>query len=201
MKGSMYAEKFTEDKGPLKISRRFGFEKIGVDEIEGLKSVLLKVMTPLTEHLKQSIYWNDLKPDWSEYKGRDGFIPHSDNHGGPELTIIIPKCESYEFGFLEFGECDECAGETQCGYNGQECSSESEGHCDAKLRFWLKFEGLNDQNEMEFWLYCGGGNGDAPYFRTKYESDIFETSFSAKTLKQVETRGVKAIKALIKVIK
>lgn len=176
----------------LKIKKNlYSFEKIGVDEIEGLKPLLKSLMKPLQEHLKQDIYWDDLKLDESEYKGRDGFIPHSDNHGGIELTVIIPYCEQYDFGYLEFGEMDP---------EYDEESQEADGHLDAKLRVWLKFEGI-EEGKMNFWLYAGGGNGDAPYFRTKYETDIFETSFTAKTLTELKTNGKKAIQKLIKKLK
>jgi hypothetical protein len=174
--------------------------KIGMNEVVGLRDVLLKAMQPVQEHIKSKVYWNDCELTEAEYIGRDGFIPHSDNLGGIQLHLVIPSVERYEFDFLSFGECDEC-GETQCGYEGQECASESEGHLDASLRVWLKFEELDSDGTMKFWLYCGGGNRDAPYFRTKYEADIFECSFEAKTLKQVEIRAAKAVKQLLARIK
>lgn len=182
----------------LVINKKYSFEKTGIKEIQGLEAVMRKVMTPVLTEIKDRIYWNDdLALEDTEYKSRDGFIPYSHNCGGIEISLIIPKCESYEFDFLEYGECDECNGETQCGYNGQECAAESEGHLDAKLRVWFKFEGL-ENGEMSFYLYLGGGNGDAPYFRTKHEATIFETQFTAKTLKQVETKGTAAVKKLLK---
>lgn len=175
--------------------------KIGINEIEGLKDAMTQVLKPIQDHIDSEVYWGPYKFEESEYKSRDGFIPYSSNYGGLELTVYIPKCESYDFPYVEFGECDECNGETQCGYHGQECASEGEGHLDAKLRIWLKFEGYNEETgELSFYLYVGGGNGDAPYFRSKYETDIFEAEFSAKSIKGISRAASKHVKALLKVI-
>lgn len=157
--------------------------KIGINEIEGLKDAMTSALVPIQKYLKDHVYWNECEIEETEYLSRDGFIPYSSNCGGVEICLVIPSCEQYDFDFLEFGECDECeAGDgKQCGYEGMECASESEGHLDAKLRIWLKFEGLEDET-MRFYLYCGGGNGDAPYFRTKYEATIFESEFTAQSI-------------------
>ncbi len=192
----------------LKINKQYDFEKTGINEVEGLKEVLLKSMAPMLAFVKDKTYWNDdLELSESEYKSRDGFIPYRENCGGIELTCIIPKCEEYDWSFLEFGECDQCGTPDlgldrhglpkQCGYNGDSCGCESDGHLDAKFRVWLKFEGLDD-GVMSFYLYCGGGNGDAPYFRVKAETTVFEESFQGKTLKQVQAQAVKAVKKLLK---
>lgn len=186
-------------KTSLKIVKEYSFSKVGIDEIDGLKEVMIALMQPVKEWVKESIYWNDCDLDESEYKSRDGFIPYSHNFGGIELTVIIPSVERDTFSFLEYGECDECkpGDNNQCGYNGQECASESEGHLDAKLRIWLKFEGL-ENGVMSFYLYLGGGNGDAPYFRTKGEATVFELSFTAKSLAGLKRTGAAAIKKMFK---
>jgi hypothetical protein len=170
--------------------------KIGVDEIEGLKAAMIEVMKPVQASIKRRTYWSDVELEEAEYKSRDGFIPHSHNCGGIQLDEVIPKCEESNFDFLEFGECDdeECNHEQECGY-------ESEGHLDAKLRIWLKFEGYDEETgELSFWLYCGGGNGDAPYFRTQYETDIFEASFTCKSVAGLKRAAAKHVNALLKVI-
>lgn len=185
--------------------------KIGVDEIVGLKQAMMEVMAPIQASIKDRIYWSDVDLGEAEYKSRDGFIAHSHNCGGIMIREVIPKCEEYDFGFLEFGECDMCGtaecvndkGEPiQCGYKGMECASESDGYLDAQLRIWLKFEGYDEETgELSFYLYCGGGNGDAPYFRTKYESDLFEASFTCKSVAGLKRAASKHVKALLAVIK
>ena len=185
----------------LKITKdRYAFEKIGMEEIEGLTKGMVKLMIPVKEHLKQAVYWNDLALRKSEYKSRDGFIPYSSNCGGIELQVIVPKCEEYSFPFLDFEECDECTAEKQCGYDGQECAGDYDGHFDSNLRIWLKFEGL-ENGRMSFYLYCGGGNNDAPYFRTKFEPTLFEDSFTARSLPELERVASKRIAKLIKFLK
>lgn len=184
-----------------------GSYKTGINEVKGLAKALETLLKPIQKHLKEHSYWNDCAIEHTEYLRRDGFIPHSHNCGGQQIYLVIPKCESYEFDFLEFGECDVCgtaecvneAGEPiQCGYEGQECASESDGHLDAALRIWLKFEGFDDKGKMQFFLYAGGGNGDAPYFRTHAEVDLFESSFTAKNLTELKTKGRKHIQKLLK---
>lgn len=175
--------------------------KVGLNEIDGLEAILRKSVEPIIEFVADKAYWTKPEFDTSEYKSRDGFIPYSHNCGGLELTIIVPSFESYSWGFLGFGECDECDGESQCGYHGQECASESGGHLDAKFRVWLKFEGLDDDGTLRFYLYCGGGNGDAPYFRTKAERTLFETEFSSKTLAGAERNAKRAVKSLLSLLK
>jgi hypothetical protein len=181
----------------MKLNIKQNVYKVGINEIEGLTDAMTKALIPIQNLVKERVYWNDAEICQTEYIGRDGFIPYSHNHGGVEISLVIPKCESYEFDFLEFGECDECDGEKQCGYKKQECGSESEGHLDAKLRIWLKFEGI-DNNEMHFYLYLGGGNGDAPYFRTKHEKTIFETEFTAKTISSFKLEAKKQVEKLLK---
>jgi len=195
----------------LKITKEYPFSKVGVQEIGDLLPTMRKLVSPIQEVIKEHIYWNDCDFEESEYKSRDGFIPYSHNCGGLELTVVIPKSESYEFEHLvKFGECEDCQNSTEtnkhgdtklCGYAGVECGSESEGYLDAKLRIWFKFEGLNEDGEMEFYLYCGGGNDDAPYFRTKYEKDVFEASFTAKTIAGISKAAKPHIQKLVNKIK
>jgi hypothetical protein len=178
----------------LKITKEYPFSKVGINEVQGLKILMRALVRPVLTEIKSRIYWDDnLDAHESEYKSRDGFIAYSHNCGGFEIWTIIPKCES-TFTCLEYGECD---GE-YCDNHDNECAVESEGHLDAKLRIWFKFEGINAQGEMEFYLYLGGGNGDAPYFRTKYEHTIFERSFTAKSLTDLKRKGKIAIRMLIK---
>lgn len=183
------------------VNRKYDFEKVGVNEIQGLKNEMMKLMKPIQKQLKESIYWSGVDLEESEYKSRDGFIPHSGNCGGIEISEIIPECEKYDFGFLEFGEWDgthwDCKDRDAC-----DCSYLNDGELDAKLRIWFKFEGYDSETgELKFWLYMGGGNGDAPYFRTKYENDIFEASFSCKSVKGLNRAASKHIKKLVKMIK
>lgn len=171
------------------------YSKIGMNEIEGLEEVLRKLAAPILASVKDRMYWDEsLDFERAEYNSRDGFVAYSHNCGGLMLHTVIPKCEEYEFGFLSFGECDtpeECV---------EYCSCDGEGHLDAGLRIWLKFEGFDENNEMQFYFVVAGGNGDAPYFRSKYEDTYFEESFSVKTLKQLERKGASAVKKLLKVI-
>lgn len=180
----------------LRITKEYSFSKVGLDEVDGLKDALQAVIAPIQESIKDRIYWSEVDVHESEYKARDGFIPYSSNCGGLEICEIIPKCEEHDFGFLEFGEY-ECEGN---GCEVDNCQCDSEGHLDAKLRVWLKFEGI-ENGTMQFWLYCGGGNGDAPYFRTRNETTVFEASFEAKSIAGVKRAASKHVKALLKAIK
>jgi hypothetical protein len=180
--------------------------KIGVDEIVGLKAAMIDVLKPIQKIIKNKVYWNDCELEAVEYKRRDGFIPHSHNCGGVEFSLVIPKCEEYEFGFIEFGECDGCAddGKTCLGddtlypENGGECGYISEGHLDALLRVRLKFEGIQDDGSLQFYLFLEGGNNDAPYFRNV--PTVFEAEFSCKTVSGLKRAAAKHVKALIKAV-
>lgn len=167
--------------------------KIGVDEIEGLKEAMLEAFKPVSDLIQEKVYWNDSLLSDAEYKSRDGFIPHSHNLGGIILGVIVPVCERYEFEFMEFGDCEYC-GMNKCGES--ECASESEGHLDAYLRIWFKLESVSDDGEMSFYINASGGNGDAPYFRTQYLADIFEASFSCKSVAGLKRAASKHIQAL-----
>jgi hypothetical protein len=175
--------------------------KIGLDEVVGLESVLRKILEPVRAHLNDLDNWsgdNWFQFETVEYKSRDGFIAHSHNCGGIEIRAIVPKCGEYNFDFLEFGEYEEQEkGQSDEDYDRQRDIEEYEGHLDAQLRVWLKFEGIED-GTLKFYLYAGGGNGDAPYFRTKYETDLFEASFEVKSLAGIQRAASKHVKALIK---
>lgn len=182
--------------------------KIGMNEITGLREAMARVMGPVRASIAERAYWTRCDLDETEYKRRDGFIPYASNCGGLEVSVIVPKCEESSWSFLEFGECEDCGnaetypeGDHQCGYKGVECAYESEGYLDAQFRVWLKFEGIDDEtNELCFYLYASGGNEDAPYFRTKYEADIFEAEFRAKSVMGISRAASKYIKKLMKVI-
>lgn len=179
--------------------------KLGMHEVVGLREVLTEVFQPIVDSVKARAYWNECEVEDAEYKSRDGFIANSDNRGGLILDLVIPKCEGYEFDFLEFGECDGCNHDCSActaddPASGGECMSEVDGHLDARLRIWLKFEGINDAGEMEFYLNACGGNGDAPYFRINNLPDLFEASFTATTLKGVKRAAAKHVRKLLKVM-
>lgn len=182
-----------------------GSYKIGMNEIKGLETAIREVLTPVRDALKDKIYWDDLEMEQVEYKSRDGFIAHSHNCGGIEFSAILPSCESYNFNFVEFGECDECGneetypeGDHQCGYEGQECGYESEGHLDAFFRVRLKFEGISDEGSLKFYLFAEGGNNDAPYFRSV--PTVFESEFECKSIAGLKKAAAKSIKGLLKLI-
>lgn len=173
--------------------------KVGLNEIQGLEAIMREIITPVETELKDRVYWNDCQFEQAEYKSRDGFIAHTHNCGGLELWITVPKCEEYNFPFLEFGECDDA--ECECCQDG-ECSYEIDGHLDAALRIFFKFEGIDQETgEMEFYLCASGGNGDAPYFRTKYQADLFETEFTCKSVEGLKRQGNAAVKKLLKLIR
>lgn len=166
--------------------------KVGMNEVKGLNKAMHSVMSPLQAFIKDKIYWNNCELTDTEYLSRDGFMAYSENFGGVELSLVVPKCEEYEFGFLRFGECDD----QECDHD-RECMYEGEGHLDAKFRVWLKFEGIKD-GVMNFYLYCGGGNDDAPYFRVKNEVTVFESEFTAKTIKEFKAKAKIQVNKLLK---
>ncbi len=173
--------------------------KIGINEVVGLKQAITEVMKPIQQALKDKVYWNDCKLEELEYKSRDGFIPYSHNCGGLELAVIVPKCEEYDFGFLTFGEWD---GEHYCDGTDKdncECMYDQDGEYDAYLRIILKFEGIED-GKLKFYLSMHGGNGDAPYFRTKYSEDYFEADFECSSIEGLKRASSKHVKALIKIL-
>lgn len=182
--------------------------KTGINEIKGLREAMLEIMKPVQAAIKDKIYWSEVNLEEAEYKSRDGFLAHSHNCGGIQITEVIPKCEEYDFGFLEFGECDECGdaeqypkGDHRCGYEGVECAAEAESHLDACLRIWFKFEGYDQKTgELNFYLVLHGGNGDAPYFRPQYSTNIFEASFSCKSVEGLKRAAAKHFRALLKVL-
>lgn len=176
--------------------------KYGLDEMPSLKSEMIRSLNPIKKILEDRIYWTDsINLKNVEYKGRDGFIPYKDNCGGIEIMQIIPMCELHKFNFIPRTECDYSFTGCQC-ENTCVCDKEHEcdEHCDHKLRIWFKFEGLDNKGNGQFWLYCGGGNGDAPYFRVKHEEDIFEHSFKAKNVADFKIKAKKAVSKLLKVM-
>lgn len=168
--------------------------KIGMNEIEGMEKVLRDALEPVRQEFADRIYWGSVGIESTEYKSRDGFIPHSHNCGGVQIMEIIPECESLDWGFLEFGECDgECPPDAGC-----QC--DDEGHLSAKVRVWLKYEGQDVDGSHAFYLYMGGGNGDAPYFRTSYESTLFARTFKANDLQSLEREASAVVAELLKFI-
>lgn len=171
--------------------------KIGVDEVSGLKAAMKRAMMPITDYLKTVMYWVDPDSivDWAEYKSRDGFIPHSHNLGGLQIWKVIPKCEEYDFSFLEFGECDtpdDCQ---------DECLCESEGYLDASFRLWFKLESIDESGLMYFYLVLAGGNGDAPYFRTHAESTYYAAEFSCASVLELPIAAKPYVNDLLKTLK
>lgn len=167
--------------------------KIGVDEIVGLKAAMQSVMTPVRDSLRDKAYWNrELEFDDLEYKSRAGFIPYSHNCGGVELGMHVPECEQYTWDFLEFGEHDDsCCSENECN---------ADGELDAYLRIILKFEGVDADGNLNFYLNAAGGNNDAPYFRVSNLPDLFEAEFSCKSIAGLKRAASKHIKAVLKLI-
>lgn len=178
--------------------------KIGMNEIVGLEAAMRDVFQPVADFLNEQESWSGddwFKIETAEYKSRDGFIADSHNYGGLQIHTVIPKCGEYDFAWLDFGEYSEREdGMTDEEYDSQRESEESEGHLDAGLRIWFKFEGIADDGALEFYLVCAGGNGDAPYFRPKYEQTYFEASFSCKSVAGLKRAALKHIKALLKII-
>jgi len=158
-------------------------------------------MSPVVDRIKSGMYWSDVKLGQSEYTSRDGFWASPSNCGGPEIFEVVPDCEQHNFGFLEFGETEREPGMSDEEYESQCQIDSDEGHNDAALRVWFKFEGLQEDGNMSFYLVLSGGNGDAPYFRIKHQATIFECDFQAKTLKGVKSKGTKAIQKLLKSMK
>lgn len=187
--------------------------KLGMNEVVGLKQAMAETLKPVVDSIVDKVYWTSAEHivKDAEYKSRDGFIANSDNRGGIMIDLVIPSCERYDFGYLEFGECDGCNKDcTVCRgsiddpkneeYSGGECGSEVEGHLDARLRIWFKFEGINDDGELEFYINGCGGNGDAPYFRIKNLPDFFEASFACKSVAGIKRAAAKHIKKLLKIV-
>lgn len=187
--------------------------KCGMNEVVGLREAIAEAFKPVLEVLRSNAYWyEELDFDDVEYLSRDGFIPHSHNKGGLMIGLHVPKCEEYDFSFLEFGECDGCNKDCNrcCGaiddpkdpdYNHGECHSECDNQLGAYLRIWFKFEGINEDGELEFYINACGGNGDAPYFRVEHLTDLFDASFTAKSVIGVTLAAAKHIKALVKILR
>ncbi len=177
--------------------------KVGMNEVQGLKAAMLSAMKPVVELIQGKAYWTDKNNllNEAEYTSRDGFIAHSHNCGGIQLDLIVPKCEEYEFSFLDFGECDDSECECRDPNGSGECGYDTEGHLDAFLRVWLKFEGVNpDNDKLQFYITVHGGNGDAPYFRTKYSNDYFEASFEVASVAEFKKIAPKHLNKVLKLI-
>jgi hypothetical protein len=166
--------------------------KIGVDEIEGLKEAMQNAMLPIRDALRDKAYWDrELAFDDMEYKGRDGFIPYSHNHGGVVLGLHVPECEQYDWGFLEFGEHGECCDENGCNQDGE---------LDAYLRIILKFEGVDEDGNLQFYMNMAGGNNDAPYFRVSELPDLFEAEFTCKSVAGLKRAAAKHVNSILKTL-
>lgn len=183
----------------LRIVKEYDFLKVGVNEVKGLREELIKVVEPIQDILRDKAYWDKYMIfEDSEYISRDGFIPHSDNHGGLEIGLHVPECEKYDFDFMGFGEWD---GEHYCDKTDTEnceCPFGSDGEYDAYMRIWLKFEGIQD-GFMHFYLVMSGGNDDVPYFKSI--PTLFEAEFKCKTLSQISKVSKVHINKLVKMIK
>lgn len=183
-----------------------GSYKTGMNEVAGLKEAITFAMAPILAVVNDKAYWGPYTLEEVEYLRRDGFIPRSHNCGGLEISVHVPVCEQYDFGFLEFGECDGCAEDGGCTgdderypNDGGECGYETNGDLDAFFRIRLKFEGIQDDGSLKFYLFAEGGNNDAPYFRSL--PTLFESEFSCKSVAGLKRASSKAIKELLKLIK
>lgn len=172
-----------------------GSYKLGLDEVEGLNDALSEALNPLTEALNKLCYWTTIEPEKTEYKRRDGFIPHAHNCGGLLLFVIVPKCEEYDFSFLDFNEYESICEDGRCG----ECDCCNPEHLALAFRVWLKFEGLDD-GTMSFYLYASQ-NDEAPYFRNNYETDLFEKEFESQSLEETKLKASHAVRELMKTLK
>jgi len=168
--------------------------KIGVDEVVGLREALESAMTPVRDSLRERAYWNrELEFEALEYKSRDGFIAHSHNCGGVELSLHVPECESSDWSCLEFGELTE-------EYTRDVDPYENEGELDAYLRIILKFEGFDDDGSLKFYINASGGNADAPYFRVSRLPDLFEAEFSCKSVAGIRRAAAAHVRRLLEVL-
>lgn len=181
-------------KHTIEIKQNPASYKVGMNEVVGLEQAIRNAFQPIQEELKKHVYWDEVDMEPVEYTGRDGFTPYSHNHGGLAIDLILPECESYDFSYIEFGERD-C---TENGCDENECTCDSDGELDARLRIWFKFEGINEAGELEFYIDMSGGNHDAPYFRNT--PTIFECSFTCKSVQGLKRAAVKHIKALLNVM-
>ena len=119
------------------------------------------------------------------------------------IDQIIPKCGEHDFPKLEFPEYSEReAGMSDDEYDRQRDSEDGEGYCDIHLRIWMKLESvelLSDGNYLlKFYLLADNDHTDAPYFRHKNSTTVYESEFQACTLAQFERIATKKIKELIK---
>lgn len=168
--------------------------KIGVDEIVGLKQAMQQVMQPVLTLIREKAYWNDnLQFDAIEYKSRDGFIANSHNFGGVSIGVCVPQCEEQDWQFLEFGELTE-------EYTREEDFYSNEGELDAYIHIILKFEGIDENGTLKFYINVSGGNNDAPYFRFSQLPDLYEGEFTCKTVTGMKRAAAKHVKAVLKLV-
>ena len=178
--------------------------KIGLHEVIGLKNAMTEVMQPLAEALNDAESWSG--DGWfhlseAEYKSRDGFIAHSHNCGGIMIEAIIPKCGEMDFSKLEFPEYSEREiGMTDDEYDRMRDSEDGEGYNDIHLRIWLKFEGFTRQGAMQFYLVADNDCNDAPYFRHRNSTTVFETSFNAMNFDTFKAKAKTALNNLKKAV-
>ena len=183
--------------------------KIGMDEVMGLENMLNQVVKPLQDILLKKVYWmNEVNFNKREYKSRDGFSAYSHNCGGIEFREVIPECEASSFNFLEFGEVDsdDIDGYSSMSDEEKEIARDKEvddsiGYFDSALLIGISFEGFNKKGQLQFYIYLSGGNGDAPYFRTKSLTDIFDASISAYTMVDAQKKLTLQINKILKIIK
>ena len=186
-------------KHSIKINQGSSY-KIGLNEVVGLEAAMREVLAPLVKVLRRKMYWNDsVDFDQVEYKSRDGFIPHSHNLGGLSVFTVVPKCEEHCFDFLTFGGYEYDASLTDEENISCEDNEDGEGHNDAAMRIWFKFEGIDD-GRLNFYIIMDGGNGDAPYFRTQHLTDLYTAEFNCKSLAGIKRAASKHIKAILKMM-
>jgi hypothetical protein len=68
------------------------------------------------------------------------------------------------------------------------------------LRVFFKFEGIDERTgELGFYINISTCD-EAPYFRLKYSTTLFETEFKVKTLAQLRTIGKRHMLMAIKAV-
>lgn len=188
-----------------KLTREAHLEyKVGVDEVVGLKTAMQKVMQPVADALGEIQSWGDrdwFKLEELEYKSRDGFSAHSHNHGGIEISSVIPECGQMDFPMLAWPEYTPSdKGMSEDAQDEERETEAVEGYLDSHLRIILKFEGI-DETTGHLTFYINACTCDeAPYFRLKYSSDLFESEFTCASVKGLERASARHIKAMMRVL-
>jgi len=170
----------------------FSSDKEYLDQNVILNALVKESIKPLQVHLKDFMYWSDVKFEDIECRSRDGFIPYSNNCGGYSFHSVIPYCEHGDDSVLD----DDCYvdGELQDDFD-------CDGHYDKGLFIQFKYEGLDEKNNHVFYMNISYGNGDAPYFRNKYIPTIFEREIRDKTIFGIKKKLNTVVKAMIKTLK